>query len=103
MTFTFKHTSVAGEATREFNLGLSTSPGAPTVVLMVKHAGEANRGYWNAIFKRIASRSGRTAGKITPEQVVANRSELAEIYARHVLDDWKNVTDNGQPVEFSAD
>jgi hypothetical protein len=103
MSFTFKHASVAGEATRDFHLGLSTSPGAPPIVLIVKHAGEPNRGYWNAMFKRMGARSGRAGARITPEQIVTSRAELAEIYAKHVLVGWKNVTDGGEAVEFSPE
>jgi hypothetical protein len=106
MAFNFKHASVAGEATREFNLGLSTSPGGPAVLLIVRHAGEPNKPYWNAAFKRLNAGERRATGaQITPDMVVTSRAELIELYAKYVIVGWRNVTDTdtGQPVEFSPD
>jgi hypothetical protein len=100
MGFSFKHASVPVEATREYDLGIATVIDAPNVVLVVKHAGEGNKPYWNALIKRVNAMTARGAGrgKLTPEQLDKGRAETAEIVAAHVVVGWKNAIEDGKPA-----
>jgi hypothetical protein len=100
MPFSFKHASIPVEATREFDLGISTVADGANLVLVVKHAGEGNKGYWNALIKRVNAMSARGAGrgKLTAEQLDKARAETAEIFATHVVTGWKNAVEDGKPA-----
>lgn len=52
MPFDFEHASIPVAATRRYDLGIPTARGAANVILIVRHAGQANAPYWNALFKR---------------------------------------------------
>lgn len=102
----FAHAAAAPEATRRYNLGISTATDAPTVELVVKFAGESNRPYWNAMFKRlnVAQARARAAGeKFTPEQFAMTRSDNIELYAAHIIVGWEHVTDEGKVLAFTPD
>jgi hypothetical protein len=105
MAFTFKHASIPAEATREYDLGISTTPDAPTVVLTVRHAGEGNRPYWSAMFRRInAQRARGSSGtKLSPDQLEKGRAETAEIFASTVIVGWRNAIEDGKAAEFSPE
>lgn len=74
-------------------------------VLVLKPATEANKPYFNAVLKR-SRRNIRAvqSGAINNKMLAENRDEDRELYPRHVIADWKGITDSkGKPVDFSVD
>jgi hypothetical protein len=104
MNISFAHQSIPEQATRRHDIGLSTAPGAPSVVLIVRHAGHGNSGWRNALIKRANATSSR-GRHVSEAQVERDRAELAELYARHVVVGFEHVIDaeTSRPVPSSSE
>lgn len=106
MGFSFKKHSVPAEMTRRYELGEVSEPDAPPIALIVRHAGEANAAYWNAMFKRIndlQAKAGSGAPRLTPAQLVKSRGETIEIYAQTIVAGWENVLEDGKPAQCTPE
>jgi len=108
MKVSLRHASIPVEATREYDVGISTEPGQPSMVLRVKVVGEGNRPYWNAMFKRLNAAPvtpsrpvGAIEPKFSPEQLERGRVDAIDIYAHHIVVGWRNVTEDGKPAAWS--
>lgn len=88
---------------RTAELKLHVIDGAPTLVLLL--AGESNKPYFNAQLRK--ARKGLRAarsGMITAAMLEESRDEDRELYAAHVVRDWRGlVDDDGKSVPFSED
>lgn len=77
--------------------------GEPTLIM--KPATEANKPYFNAVLKR-SRRNLRAmrAGAVNQAMIAENREQDRELFPRHVVDGWRNVTDaKGKEVEFNRE
>lgn len=84
---------------------ISQIENAPTLV--VRHAGEPNKRYWNALIKAQTSRP-RAAGRRNVAQIdrafKQQREDDRRLYATHVVVGWRGVTDrSGAEVSFSVE
>ena len=72
-------------------------------ILYVKHAGETNKPYFNALLRRNANnRRIMQAGGIRPETLEESREDDRKVFPEYVITGWKDVTDaNGKPVSYS--
>jgi hypothetical protein len=73
--------------------------------LVVRPATEANKPYFNAVLKRTRKNVRAVqAGAISQAMIAENRDEDRELFPKHVIVDWGNVTDSaGEPVPFSPE
>lgn len=75
--------------------------GEPT--LIVKHAGESNKPYFNEKLRQAEKLRQRRA-KVSVELIRDNRERDRELFPKYVVIGWKNVVDAaGNPVMFSKD
>lgn len=73
---------------------------AAPVVLVLKHAGESNTPYMNALRKQDATREASSGGA-DPEII---KTQLIELFAKHVVVAWENVhLANGQSMPCTPD
>ena len=80
----------------QVNLGLEELP-----VLEVKPANESNKPYWNALFKKMATRRMRQSA-LDAKMASTVRSHDKYLYPKHVIIGWENVVDDERNVvEFS--
>ena len=71
-------------------------------VLIVKHAGESNKPFFNSLLKR--QKKNRKMKTINVELLQRGRSEDREDYPKFIIKGWEKVINTQeQPVEFSED
>jgi len=75
--------------------------------LIMRNAGQANAGYFNAV-ARANAKTGQmrriAQGRIDAEMVERNRQQDVQLFPRHVIEGWEGIYDsNGNAVEFNAD
>jgi hypothetical protein len=99
MGFSFKTVSVAADVTARYTLwSISEDPGNP-IVLVVRPAAAPNVAFMNAAFKLAsASRASAGAAHLSAARLHAARTEVAELYAQHVIVGWDNVLEDGAPA-----
>ena len=97
--------AIAKDETREFTLEGVTMKEGVDIVLIGKYAGRSNTGYTNAILRANTARGRmKKRQRITAKTLIKNREDDQEIFANHVLVDWKNAFDDeGKVVKFSVD
>lgn len=93
---------VSADKTARYTLHQITVNGL-TPTLIVAPATDANKPYFNALLKRAGkSRRAVRAGAVNTGMIEENREEDRELYPRHVLKGWEDVTDaRGEVVDFS--
>lgn len=92
---------VSKEKTAELELPeIKSSP-----VLILKHAGEANKRYFNKLLKRSQRAQRRIRNRnLNVDVVQETRNQDRHLYAEEVVTGWRNVIDmEGNPVEFSQE
>ena len=86
--------------TVEYTLANVTLSNGLSPVLIVASATDANKKYMSALLRQNAQT--RRAPKVTLKTVNQNRDNDVELYANHVIKDWKHVVDeNNKPVKYS--
>ena len=73
--------------------------------LQLRPAGESNKPYYNALLKTAGKRARKVQRQgLTLEDLRQNRDEDRVLFAKHIIADWKGVTDDdGNAVPFSED
>lgn len=95
----FSHLKATRKDTSE--LTLWDVVGEPTLV--VRHAGESNKSYFNERLRQ-AERLRQRKAKINAAAIKEARDLDRELFPKFVITGWKNVTDaNGNQVPFSRD
>lgn len=104
MGFDLDKLKVSSATTREFRLDGVNLGGDDVVVLVVRHAGDSNAPYWNAVLRQINEQRGRTA-KATAALLAADRENAARLFAKYVVTDWRNAYETGatKPTPFSIE
>lgn len=77
-------------------------PGDP--VLILAHAGESNKVYFNEYLRK-SNRTMRAVQtkRLTVDVLAANRRVEIELFPKHIIKDWRGITDKkGKEVPFSA-
>lgn len=69
------------------------------ITLLLRHAGNGNPGYMNAMLKS-AQRATSGGGLLLAIQ--QDRENDVDIFAEHVIVGWKNVSWDGEPCTFSV-
>ena len=88
--------------TVEYTMSPVTLSNGLSPVLNVSPATDVNKQYMSALIKQNAQ--NRRMAKITLKTVTDNREKDIELYAKHVIKDWKNVVDeNNEAVPYSSD
>lgn len=101
----FEHLQKLDPAARTSWLSLPeiTPAGCDTAAVELRHAGEANKPYWNAMLRRAAQRVRQTGGRperVDAQAVIDGRNEDRAILPKYVLVGWRNIFDkDGNPVE----
>lgn len=99
-----KSMSVTKESRAQYLL--DAVPGSP--VLTVKHAGESNKGWYNAVGKQAFVKARGAGGKKLrwdPTFMAEQRELERGLYAKHVIVGWSPnpIDDEGNDVPFSPD
>lgn len=91
--FNFAHLAPVKTARLSLGAGVCTPGCDKPIALTVRHAGDGNVAYLNAV---------RTT-PLAQDQDGAN-ARLAKLLAKHIIAGWENVTTaDGQPAPFTAD
>lgn len=86
--------------TVEYTMSNVTLSNGLSPILVVAPATDANKKYMSALLRQNAQT--RRAPKVTLKTVNQNRDNDLELYADHVIRDWKNVVDeDNKPVKYS--
>lgn len=109
MGFTkLKSLQVDANTTAKFTLdAVGDIGGGHPPVLVVRHAGESNAAYWNAVLKHANDTRNRAGGRITKSSLEEDRTFEAKLFAKHVVTGWQFVhEDDGKggtrPVDFDS-
>lgn len=80
---------------------------SPEARLELRHAGETNRPYFNAMLKKAAARARQIGGRldrVNANMLAQNRQEDRDMFPRYILVSWEGIEDDqGNPVEFDAE
>lgn len=72
-------------------------------VLIVKHAGESNKPYFNEKLRR-AEHAQKRRQKLSVAVIVENRERDLELYPKFIVVGWEKVVDvNGKEVPYTAE
>lgn len=86
--------------TVEYTMSNVTLSNGLSPVLVVAPATDANKKYMSALLRQNAQI--RRMPKVTLKTVNDNRDKDIELYAKHVIQDWKFVVDEkNKPVEYT--
>jgi hypothetical protein len=102
MGFSFRKFAARPDVTRSFELAAISEDQANPIVLVVRHAGDANPGYTSHTFKKV-NRGQARGGQVTLELAQANLVDAADAYAQHVIVGWQNVVVEGKAVPCTPD
>ena len=97
---------VESTVTKELVLGDITTPeDSGPVTLIGVFAGKSNRPFTNAVIRKNAMRLKSRRGKqVNFDTMVEARKDDEEIFAKHIITDWKNVFhDNGKKAPFNSE
>lgn len=96
-----KHLRVSAARTARFELNAFESGDGKAPTLILRHAGEGNSAYINAVLRSVnGERSGKAGGKVTAQLIREQREELIPLFAHHVITGWEFVyEDDGKPAE----
>lgn len=77
-----------------------------TPVLQLTHAGQSNKGYYNALLKTAASatKRGVKANALNSSILDENRAEDKKLYPKFIVVGWTGITDSqGKDVPFDQE
>lgn len=76
---------------------------AAPITLIVRHAGDTNPAYWNALIKEASEGRSPVGGRVDATSAHAARVDWADRAAATVVVGWENVTEDGKPVPCTPD